>query len=171
MTGVVSRHFNTELGGFLIAATESGLCFLTWSTTGELSALDSHLARYGMELVDTNPKASAHLRETALQLAEFANGERQEFDLALDLRGTEFELTVWRALRAIPFGSTVTYGELASRVGSPGGARAVGSANGKNPVPVVVPCHRVVATDGIGGFSGGLARKEELLALEGPLLF
>jgi methylated-DNA-[protein]-cysteine S-methyltransferase len=102
------------------------------------------------------------------QLGEYFAGERTTFDLALDPRGTPFELRVWRALLEIPYGTTTTYGELARALGTPRGARAVGLANGRNPLAIVVPCHRVIGSDGgLTGYGGGLDRKQALLALEG----
>lgn len=102
------------------------------------------------------------------QLAEYFAGTRRDFDLPLELAGTEFQRAVWAQLRAIPYGETITYGELARRVGNPNAFRAVGSANGRNPVSIVVPCHRVVAAGGkLGGYGGGLDRKTLLLHLEG----
>ena len=92
------------------------------------------------------------------------------FDLDLDLRGTPFQLRVWDELQRIPQGEVRTYGELAASLGQPGAGRAVGGANGRNPIPLIVPCHRVVASDGLGGFTGGLEWKERLLAHEGVLL-
>ncbi|MDA8290474.1 MAG: methylated-DNA--[protein]-cysteine S-methyltransferase [Actinomycetota bacterium] len=106
------------------------------------------------------------LDEAARQLAEYFARERTSFDLPVRPAGTTFQLSVWDELTRIPYGSTVTYGELARRVGRPRGPRAVGQANGRNPVPIVVPCHRVVAANGIGGYSGGLDTKRLLLALE-----
>jgi methylated-DNA-[protein]-cysteine S-methyltransferase len=118
-------------------------------------------------------REDAVLTETARQLAEYFAGERERFDLPLAPRGTEFQRRVWRALSAIPYGTTVSYGEIAARLAlPPGSARAVGVANSQNPLPVVVPCHRVIGADGgLTGFAGGLARKERLLALEGSSLF
>lgn len=102
------------------------------------------------------------------QLAQYLAGRRRAFDLPLAPAGTPFQLRVWEALRTIPFGETRSYGEVAASVGSPGGSRAVGQANGHNPIGVVVPCHRVIAADGtLGGYTGGLERKRRLLALEG----
>jgi methylated-DNA-[protein]-cysteine S-methyltransferase len=101
------------------------------------------------------------------QLDEYFAGERTEFELAVELRGTPFQRKVWNALREIPYGTTISYGELARRVGRPNGARAVGAANGRNPVAVVVPCHRVIGADGsLTGFGGGVERKRLLLGLE-----
>jgi methylated-DNA-[protein]-cysteine S-methyltransferase len=107
------------------------------------------------------------IREAIRQLAEYFAGARRAFDLPLDLRGTPFQLRVWQALLRIPYGETRTYGQLAAQIGHPGAARAVGAANGANPVAIIVPCHRVVASGGgLGGYGGGLDRKEFLLGLE-----
>lgn len=101
------------------------------------------------------------------QLAEYFAGQRVAFDLALASSGTPFQLEVWEALRAIPYGATRSYGELAAALGRPGAARAVGAANGRNPISVVVPCHRVVGSGGaLTGYAGGVEAKRALLALE-----
>src|ERR1700688_3149557 len=101
------------------------------------------------------------------QLREYFAGKRTEFSLPLAPEGTAFQRSVWRQLQAIPYGETISYGELARRVGNPKASRAVGSANGANPLPIVIPCHRVIAGDGtLGGFGGGLPTKQTLLALE-----
>jgi methylated-DNA-[protein]-cysteine S-methyltransferase len=101
------------------------------------------------------------------QLGEYFAGERTDFDLELALTGTPFQRTVWDALRAIPYGKTITYGELAERIGRPAAARAVGLANGKNPISVIVPCHRVIGVTGdLTGYGGGLDRKRHLLDFE-----
>ncbi|MEK7408391.1 MAG: methylated-DNA--[protein]-cysteine S-methyltransferase [Acidobacteriota bacterium] len=103
----------------------------------------------------------------ARQLTEYFEGRRREFDLPLDLRGTEFQKRVWEALLAIPYGETRSYGRIAKAVGVPRGARAVGGANHANPVAIVVPCHRVInAGGGLGGYGGGLPLKRLLLELE-----
>lgn len=107
------------------------------------------------------------LKDAALQLEEYFAGERTAFDLPLELDGTTFQKEVWAELSRIPYGETISYGELARRVGRPKGPRAVGQANGKNPIPIVVPCHRVLATNGLGGYGGGLTLKRSLLAVEG----
>ncbi|MXX76667.1 MAG: methylated-DNA--[protein]-cysteine S-methyltransferase [Holophagales bacterium] len=109
----------------------------------------------------------AALADTRRQLEEYFAGERQEFDLPLSAGGTEFQQRVWAELRRIPFGETISYGELAARIGKPSASRAVGAANGRNPLPVVVPCHRVIGSDGrLTGFGGGLPTKQALLDLE-----
>ncbi|HYX25111.1 MAG TPA: methylated-DNA--[protein]-cysteine S-methyltransferase [Thermoanaerobaculia bacterium] len=109
--------------------------------------------------------------EVRRQLAEYFAGRRQEFDLPLAPRGTPFQLAVWAELRRIPFGETRSYADVARALGKPAATRAVGRANGANPIPIVVPCHRVVGSDGsLTGFGGGLAAKARLLELEGRSL-
>ncbi len=116
----------------------------------------------------TKGAVPAPLRTAAAQLEEYFSGTRTSFALTLAPRGTAFQLAVWKALGDIPFGETITYGELARRVGRPAASRAVGQANGANPLPIVYPCHRVVAAGGkLGGYGGGLDTKRRLLALEG----
>jgi methylated-DNA-[protein]-cysteine S-methyltransferase len=111
--------------------------------------------------------AAAPFAAAAAQLGAYFAGQLTSFDLELEPGGTPFQRTVWLALRDIPFGETVTYGELAARIGAPGSSRAVGLANGKNPVSIIVPCHRVIGADGsLTGYGGGLPRKRFLLDLE-----
>ena len=101
------------------------------------------------------------------QLEEYFAGERREFELDLAPSGSPFQLSVWRELRAIPYGETASYGEIAAAVGQPGAARAVGGANNRNPIAIVIPCHRVIGANGtLTGYGGGLPRKQRLLALE-----
>ena len=103
------------------------------------------------------------------QMEEYWAGRRREFDFPLDLQGTDFELRVWRAIAEVPFGQTRSYAEIARRVGAPRAFRAVGRAVGRNPIWLVIPCHRIVASDGgLGGYAGGLERKRRLLEHEGP---
>jgi methylated-DNA-[protein]-cysteine S-methyltransferase len=112
-------------------------------------------------------RAPAALRFARVQLDEYFAGKRQHFELPLHPLGTAFQLTVWQALRRIPYGVTISYGELARRIGKPQAMRAVGAANGRNPLPIVVPCHRVIGADGsLTGFGGGLPIKRLLLDLE-----
>ena len=107
-------------------------------------------------------------KAASTQLTEYFAGRRREFDLDLAPYGTDFQLRVWEALRGIPFGVVRNYGDLARAIGRPSAARAVGQANGRNPLPIVIPCHRVIAADGtIGGYSAGLDIKFRLLAIEG----
>ena len=110
------------------------------------------------------------LQAAQQQLGEYFAGKRRQFDLPLAPHGTDFQCTVWRALAEIPYGSTISYAQLAQRLGNPNGTRAVGAANGRNPLPIVLPCHRVIGADGgLTGFGGGLPTKEFLLRLEGAL--
>src|SRR5512143_236728 len=116
----------------------------------------------------SGPRDARRCAAACTQLAEYFAGKRREFDLPLAPRGTPFQQRVWEALRAIPFGVVRTYGDVARDIGQPLAVRAVGQANGRNPLPIVIPCHRVIAGDGtIGGYSGGLNVKHRLLALEG----
>jgi methylated-DNA-[protein]-cysteine S-methyltransferase len=111
------------------------------------------------------------LPAAARQLKEYFTGKRREFDLPLRMEGTEFQQRVWRELTKIPFGETRSYGQLAKRIGNPNGSRAVGLANGRNPIAIIVPCHRVIGADGsLTGFGGGLDRKEWLLTHEGQII-
>ena len=117
---------------------------------------------------DWRPSDAPFLRETAAQLGEYFRGERREFDLDLKPTGTAFQLSVLNALATIPYGETRSYGEIAAQIGRPKAVRAVGAANGRNPLPIVIPCHRVIGADGrLTGFGGGLETKRYLLDLEG----
>jgi methylated-DNA-[protein]-cysteine S-methyltransferase len=110
----------------------------------------------------------AACRRARQQLIQYFAGDRRDFELELEPQGTPFQRRVWDALRAIPYGEVSDYGAVAQAIGKPGAARAVGQANGSNPIPIVIPCHRVVARDrSLGGFSSGLAIKRYLLLLEG----
>jgi methylated-DNA-[protein]-cysteine S-methyltransferase len=118
------------------------------------------------------PRGKGHdappvLKDTVTQLEEYFARERTEFDVPMELDGTSFQKDVWAELSRIPYGQSISYGELARRIGRPKGFRAVGQANGKNPIAIIVPCHRVVASNGIGGYGGGVPMKRALLSLEG----
>jgi methylated-DNA-[protein]-cysteine S-methyltransferase len=139
-----------------------------------------HAERPGRPLLEVADRLAAQradddpvLRLAATQLAEYFAGERRAFDLPLGPVGTPFQEAVWAALSTIPYGETWSYGELAAAIGkTPAASRAVGLANGSNPIPVVIPCHRVIGADGtLTGFGGGLLRKRYLLDLEQPSLF
>lgn len=109
----------------------------------------------------------APFKEVIRQLQVYFDGKLKEFDVPLVLEGTEFQLLVWRNLQRIPYGETVSYGQLAKRMGKPEASRAVGLANGSNPIPIIIPCHRVIGSNGdLTGFGGGLPVKKKLLALE-----
>lgn len=124
------------------------------------------VSAFGAAEPGPGPQAEV-LELTEHQLAEYFAGERQEFNIPLHMPGTPFQQQVWAGLRQIPFGETISYGELARRLGQPNASRAVGLANGKNPVSIIVPCHRVIGASGrLTGYGGGLDRKQLLLDLE-----
>lgn len=111
-----------------------------------------------------------HIRQCVRELDEYFKGKIKKFTVQLNLNGTVFQKRVWHALQKIPYGVTCSYKDIAHAIGKPNTVRAVGSANGKNPIPIIVPCHRVIAHDGkIGGYSGGVSKKESLLAHENSL--
>jgi methylated-DNA-[protein]-cysteine S-methyltransferase len=119
-------------------------------------------------LISSAPEIKA-LASAEQQLDEYFKGQRKTFDLSLHMQGTEFQKKVWKELLKIPYGKTISYGELARRIKNEKAVRAVGTANGKNPLCVIIPCHRVIASDGtLGGYSGGLTIKARLLQLEQP---
>ena len=157
---------NQTVRNTLVMSSPVGKLTLVASKNG-LVAID---LRNNAKQVVTAKDVSAQsiLLKTKKQLEQYFAGKRTSFDVALDLVGTEFQVKAWRALCRIPFGKTITYGQQASNIKNPKAFRAVGSANGKNPIPIIVPCHRVVASDGsLGGYSLGLKMKKQLLALEG----
>jgi methylated-DNA-[protein]-cysteine S-methyltransferase len=157
VTDVASVSMRSPVGSLVVTASPAGLVSI--EIGGRPAASSAAADRSG---------AGRRARDAAAQLDEYFGGRRREFDLPLDLRGTPFQVLAWQALLRIPFGATVTYGQQAAMMGRPTAARAVGSANGRNPVPIVVPCHRVVAAGaGLGGYSSGLDVKRALLALEG----
>ncbi len=155
----------SPVGPLLLGATEKGVALLEFTDRRALeSQLDILRKRLKRALV---PGTNERVEEARRQLADYFAGRRQQFDLPLDAPGTPFELAVWGELLRIPYGETRSYEDLAKRVGRPGGSRAVGQANGRNRVAIVIPCHRVVNKDGeLGGYGGGLWRKRFLLDLE-----
>ena len=158
-TSTLQASYDSPLGRLILAATGEQLVGVWFD--GQRHQPDT----------STWPVAPDHpvLQLTKTQLSEYFDGHRTTFDLplALDL-GTDFQKTVWRALLSVPSGATVTYGELSQRVGKPAAVRAVGGAVGRNPLSIVVPCHRVLGANGaLTGYAGGLARKTALLHLEG----
>ena len=155
------RVSSSPAGPLLLAASELGLALLEFER-GVFPPENRHFA--GADWKESAGKMRPYVR----QLEHYFAGRRREFTFALDLRGTDFQLRCWRALLAIPYGETRTYAQQARAVGQPLGFRAVGLANHDNPVAIVVPCHRVVASDGtLGGYGGGLTTKRRLLELEG----
>jgi methylated-DNA-[protein]-cysteine S-methyltransferase len=153
---VVYDYFGSPVGKLLLAAEEGGLCFIGFE-----------LGRHPVWIGDDWRRDATPFAAARAQLAAYFAGELTRFDLPLAPQGSDFQLGVWAELRRIPYGATITYGELAQRIGDPSAARAVGAANGRNPLPIVVPCHRVIGADGsLTGFGGGLATKKFLLEHE-----
>ena len=154
------KFADTPVGKLKLVASDQGLVAILWENDRP------HRVRLS-ELVE-NPQHPI-LVETERQLAEYFAGKRQDFDISLDMRGTPFQKNVWEALLAIPFGETRSYGQLARQLGNPNATRAVGAANGRNPISIIVPCHRVIGSSGsLTGFAGGLDTKSRLLDLENP---
>ncbi len=161
---VHTTQFDSPIGGLRVASTERGLGYLELPHASG-RGLDGWLRRClpGARCEE----GYAANRSAVAQVLEYLEGKRTEFDLPLDLRGTPFQRAVWEALLAIPYGETRSYGDVARCVARPRAVRAVGTANGSNPVPLVVPCHRVIASGGkLGGYGGGLDLKARLLAME-----
>lgn len=161
-TVIYQSDVATPLGVFRLAATDRGLCALLLPRSpaeGWLKHMGPHRVVVG----------AAHpvLQQAEAELQAYLRGDLQQFSVPLDLRGTPFQLQVWGALQQIPYGETRSYGQVAAMVGNPRGVRAVGMANNRNPVAVMVPCHRVIGADGsLVGYGGGLPLKEHLLSLE-----
>ena len=154
---MIVRRLNTPVGELTLTASDTALTAIYFP--GRRDGRDGENRR--SEILD----------QACRQLTEYFAGKRTTFDVPLAASGTEFEHRVWALLRAIPYGSTTSYGELAKRLGDLSQARAVGAANGKNPIPIIVPCHRVIGANGdLTGFGGGIERKRWLLQHEGALL-
>ena len=158
---IVRTHYTSPMGGMIVAATDKGLAGVWFEGQKHLPGFDA------WPVNDQHPM----LRTAVQQLGEYFAGKRTQFDLPLDLQGgTQFQQSVWQALLRIPAGGTTSYGDISERIGKPAAVRAVGAAVGRNPVSIVVPCHRVLGRDGsLTGYAGGLERKSALLQLEGAL--
>ena len=157
----------SPIGTLTIVANDRALVAIRWDTESDGREPDAHNpvdAKLGDAIVDGAPGDHPVLAAAVEQLEQYFTGGRTEFDLPLDAEGTEFQHRAWEALQRIPFGETITYGEQAVLLGDKNKSRAVGAANGKNPIPIVVPCHRVVGSNGhLTGFAGGLNIKAWLL--------
>ena len=152
-------HVDSPIGRLLLTSDGEALTGLYMGAPSKSPQLGSDWAE---------KRNAGPLPEAARQLAEYFAGTRQVFDLPLKMQGTDFQKRVWRQLTKIPFGETWSYGQLAKCIDNPNGSRAVGLANGRNPIAVIVPCHRVIGADGsLTGFGGGIPRKQWLLAHEG----
>lgn len=154
----VRKHVDSPIGGLVLVGNDEGLAAILWA--------DDNPRRVPLNIVGDDERCPA-LAETARQLEEYFAGTRRSFDLPLNFIGTAFQQRVWRALLRIPFGETRTYGQIACELGNPRATRAVGAANGRNPIAIIAPCHRVVGASGaLTGFAGGLEAKAALLQLE-----
>jgi len=155
------ERFDTPIGKLVIAADAVGLRHIEFPTNRHPVDRAGWVPGARGDIADT-------LSTTRAQLLEYFAGERRTFDLPLVPEGTPFQRAVWHALATIPWGATWSYGDLARAIDNPAAVRAVGAANGRNPLPIVLPCHRVIGSDGsLTGFGGGLPIKEALLRLEG----
>lgn len=152
---------DTPFGRLQLAVDEDGVLTEVWLPNRSTLAVSR----------EPFPRAAHDGMERAkIQLAEYAAGKRRAFDLAMSPHGTPFEQRVWQRLLEIPFGATISYGAIANELGLVNGARAVGAANGSNPIPIVIPCHRVIGADGrLTGYGGGLPLKRALLEFEGAI--
>ena len=154
------QYIDSPIGPLLLAADDEGLHLIEFHTPRHPMSRLSHWIEGD----------NAILKATRRQLDEYFSGSRKDFDLPLAPQGTPFQKEVWHRLATIPYGQTISYAQLAQRVGKPTAMRAVGAANGRNPLPIVLPCHRVIGADGsLTGFGGGLPTKLFLLQLEGAL--
>lgn len=156
------KTMQSPVGELTLVANDTGLAAVLWENDSP-----DRVPLSGMTENSTHPI----LQQAETQLQEYFAGARKTFSIALDFNGTDFQKKVWRALLAIPFGETRSYAEIAQQIGSPDAVRAVGAANGKNPISIIAPCHRVIGANGkLTGFAGGLEAKAYLLALEGAQL-
>ena len=152
------KYFASPVGQLKLVASATGLLAILWENDNPKRVLLADLAEDIHQHI---------LVETERQLIEYFAGKRDTFDIPLDMRGTAFQKNVWQALQTIPFGRTLSYGQIAKQLGQPTASRAVGAANGRNPLSIVVPCHRVIGASGkLTGFAGGLEAKSHLLNLE-----
>ena len=161
---VTVREIDSPVGVLVAGVTDGGVCLLEFR---DREVFEAQVAKVGARVGAIGAGSHYLLDQLQAELREYFDGSRREFTVPLVYPGTPFQQNVWNALRKIPFGETISYEELAHRVGSPTGQRAVGHANGQNPIAIVIPCHRVVNKDGkLGGYGGGLWRKSLLLGLE-----
>jgi O-6-methylguanine DNA methyltransferase len=165
MPALITQPIDTPIGSMRAVARDDGLVMCEYENPARLPAqLDRVRAVFGADAV---PGEHQILDQTRRELGEYFAGTREVFTIPLVLDGTPFQTSVWHALLEIPFGATTSYEKIAQRVGKPGAARAVGRANGDNRIAIIVPCHRVIGSDGsLTGYGGGMQRKRRLLALE-----
>jgi O-6-methylguanine DNA methyltransferase len=165
MTATILHHYATPLGEMIAIFSDRGLALLEF--TGQAGVPREQRQVEAARGGPARPGEDARTEALTAQLAAYFEGSRRAFDLPLDLVGTSFQQQVWQALLAIPYGQTRSYAEQAAQIGRPTATRAVAAANGRNKISIIVPCHRVIGSDGqLTGYGGGLPRKRWLLALE-----
>jgi methylated-DNA-[protein]-cysteine S-methyltransferase len=167
----IYRRLQTPVGELLLTASDTALTGVYFPTSRR-GPPPTHRADWTEDAGQGPAGPTGEMLARAVQqLNEYFAGQRTTFDLPLEAMGSVFEHRVWKALRSIPYGTTTSYGDVAKRLGDPSATRAVGSANGKNPIPIIIPCHRVLGANGdLTGFGGGLDRKRWLLEHEGVLM-
>ncbi|MEL7834216.1 methylated-DNA--[protein]-cysteine S-methyltransferase [Fodinibius sp. Rm-B-1B1-1] len=153
---LMKTYYESPIGGLTLTASANSLQSIT----------------FGDDQSEANSTSSNEILDIAIkQLSEYFEGQRTSFSLPLSPEGSDFQQSIWEQLQDVPYGQTITYGALADKLGDPNKVRAVGSANGQNPIPIIIPCHRVIgANNNLVGYSGGIERKEFLLKHEGALL-
>lgn len=163
---IIVNPYQSPCGVLLLGSIGDKLCLCDWRTEKHSARVDNRLKR--MWNAEFEEGTSAVIESARQQLDEYFAGKRQTFDIPLLFIGTDFQKTVWSELLKIPFGTSVSYGEVARRIGRPAAVRAVANANGANPMSIFVPCHRVIGSDrSLTGYGGGLGSKQRLLELEG----
>ncbi len=165
MPQISIQYFETEVGELVAGAVEGRLCLLDYRHRKGRSLIDNRISKAtGAEFIEQGDEVLSRTRE---QLDEYLRGKRTRFDIPLLLAGTAFQKSVWQMLQQIPYGTTLTYLQLAKKMGRENAVRAVAAANGANAISIIIPCHRVVGSGGaLTGYAGGLAAKGKLLALE-----
>jgi len=161
------KSVSSPIGDCTVLATEQGICWVSTPGADSTNGLAWVKRQLHLEQVNDSNDIPMPLQLAIDELSRYFAGERVTFSCPLDMHGTPFQIAVWKALLDIPFGETRTYGEIAFTIGRPTASRAVGAANGANPIAIIVPCHRVIGSNGtLTGYGGGLAAKEWLLTLE-----
>ena len=165
---ILFRNLNSPLGEMIAGATDKGVCFLEWHDRGGVERIKQRVEkRYKIPLVEGNNR---HLDQLEKELMDYFNEKLKNFQVKVDVDGTTFEKKTWEQLLQIPYGETMSYGQIAIHLGKPGAQRAVGRANGANYLSIVIPCHRVIEANGnLRGYGGKLWRKKYLLELEACL--
>lgn len=170
MDVIITREYEAPCGGLLLGAYGDELCLCDWQVERHRGLIDRRLVK--VLKADMQEGSSAVIERAVTQLDEYFAGERREFDVPLMFVGTEFQKRVWRELLNVPYGATVSYGEMARRIGMPTAVRAVANANGANSISIFAPCHRVIGCDNsLTGYGGGIEAKRWLLELEGLGIF